>query len=297
MAGAPNIADSISALGFSGSFDDLSDVPVNLDTDASDDFDGDYDNLTNKPDLSVYSTTDTTLDESEVDAYVSNNGYAYPAALEDTAANLRNDLVRKDSVLALDNAVAYTPGADYEPATKKYADDNITGYTVGDFAQGGIVFWVDESGLHGLVCAKSDQDGGSGERWYAGTNGNTRAKGHGPYSGEANTIRIIATQVAIGDDSTTYAARVCNELQITEGGKTYGDWYLPSKEELNLMYANKTTIDDTATTNSGSAFAGAAYWSSTEGVSSNAWSQSFDTGTQSKLSRSSSARIRAVRAF
>lgn len=43
---------------------------------------------------------------------------------------------------------------------------NVKTYKVGDFAQGGIVFWVDETGQHGLVCAKEDQDGGSGLQWY-----------------------------------------------------------------------------------------------------------------------------------
>jgi len=38
-------------------------------------FSGSYTDLNNKPDLSVYSTTDTTLEESEVDAMVANNGY------------------------------------------------------------------------------------------------------------------------------------------------------------------------------------------------------------------------------
>jgi uncharacterized protein (TIGR02145 family) len=38
-------------------------------------FSGDYNDLSNTPDLSVYSTTDTTLTESEVDAMVANNGY------------------------------------------------------------------------------------------------------------------------------------------------------------------------------------------------------------------------------
>lgn len=41
-------------------------------------------------------------------------------------------------------------------------EDGINGqdaetYAVGDFAQGGIVFWIDEIGQHGLVCSKEDQ--------------------------------------------------------------------------------------------------------------------------------------------
>ena len=41
----------------------------------------------------------------------------------------------------------------------------VTTYSVGDSAQGGIVFWVDETRQHGLVCAKEDLDGGSGIQW------------------------------------------------------------------------------------------------------------------------------------
>jgi len=168
-------------------------------------------------------------------------------------------------------------------------------YSVGDFAHGGIVFWVDKTGQHGLVCAKLDQS--TGVRWYAGTFGNTQAKGDGPYAGKANTSIIIAAQVAIGDDGSTYAARICNELQITEGGKTYGDWYLPSKEELNLMYQNKATIDATANSKSGSGFASAYYWSSTEYYGTTAWEQSFVDGSQINYSKDTTGRVRAVRAF
>lgn len=170
-------------------------------------------------------------------------------------------------------------------------------YSVGDFSQGGIVFWVDETGQHGLVCAKQDQS--NDMRWYAGTNGYTRANGDGPLAGEMNTAIIIASQVAIGDDGGTYAARICAELQITEGGKTYGDWYLPSKEELNLMYQNKSTINATAIANGGSGFSSDYYyyWSSTENSNFDAWSQRFDNGEQDYEFKDDSESVRAVRAF
>ncbi len=203
--------------------------------------------------------------------------------------------------------VTLTNGGSYQDSINTYtAGDGIDinhnvisehKYQIGDFAQGGIVFWVDETGEHGLVCAKEDQDGGSGIRWYAGTSGNTQAKGDGPYAGEANTAIIIAALVAIGDDGNTYAARICNELQVTEGGKTYGDWYLPSKQELNLMYQNRAIIDATATTNGGAAFASDYYWSSTELNSSFAWYYDFGSGGSLDPTKSNSYRVRAVRAF
>ena len=128
-----------------------------------------------------------------------------------------------------------------------------TTYSVGDFAQGGIVFWVDETGQHGLVAAKEDQS--TGVRWYNGSYTTVNAVRDGIGAGMYNTERIIANQ-GVG----SYAAQLCANYQ----GGGYGDWYLPSKEELDLMYQNKATIDATAGVNGGSGFASASYWSSTE---------------------------------
>jgi len=157
---------------------------------------------------------------------------------------------------------------------------------IGDSYQGGIIFWLDATGQHGLIAATTDQS--TGVRWYAGTNGNTQAKGDGLYAGKANTSIIIAAQVAIGDDNATYAARICNELQITEGDKIYGDWYLPSKYELNLLYLQKTAVGG---------FASAYYWSSTEYDNFSAWKQNFDGGNQVSSIKVNTYCVRAVRAF
>lgn len=172
---------------------------------------------------------------------------------------------------------------------------SIPYYSIGDFAQGGIVFWVDETRQHGLVCAKEDQS--TSIRWNAGTIGNTHAKGDVPFSGEANTIIIITAQVAIGDDGALYAARICNEFKTTESDLTYGDWYLSSKEELDLMFQNKAAIDATATSNGGAAFATSRYWSSSENTHYDAWSQSFGNGTQNINGKSATRSVRAIRAF
>ncbi len=224
---------------------------------------------------------------------------ATKTALGDSTAQVRSEIPAaadgsETKVTAGTNVTVTGSGTTASPYVVN-ASSGATTYSVGDFAQGGIVFWVDETGQHGLVCAKEDQ--GTGVRWYAGTYGMTQAKGDGPYAGQANTSIIIAAQVAIGDGGSTYAARICNELQITEGGKTYGDWYLPSKEELNLMYQNKATIDATATSNGGSGFASACYWTSTEYNNAGAWQQDFLIGPKRDAPKSGTVFVRAVRAF
>jgi hypothetical protein len=163
---------------------------------------------------------------------------------------------------------------------------NPCGLSIGDTYQGGIIFYLDASGCHGLISAPTDQS--TGVRWYAGTYGKTRATGDGLYAGEANIAIIIAAQVSIGDDGSDYAAQICNDLQITEGGVTYDDWYLPSKYELNLLYLQKTVVGG---------FAGSYYWSSTEVDNNGAWGQFFANANQYRYNKFNYNDVRAVRAF
>ena len=70
----------------------------------------------------------------------------------------------------------------------------------------------------------------------------------------------------------------------------FDDWFLPSKDELNLMYQNlkKSNLGG---------FSEGYYWSSSEDNASDAWSQVFFNGTQYNLYRKPEVRVRAVRAF
>jgi hypothetical protein len=169
-----------------------------------------------------------------------------------------------------------------------------TTYSVGDFAQGGVVFWVDETGQHGLVCAKEDQNGGVGISWDNGASINTEAHGNGVYAGEMNTTIIVAR---LGSDSYTYAAGVCANYYVTEGGVTYGDWYLPSLSELLLMHQNWAIIDATALANGGGSFV-TYYWSSTENNDTASWDVHIINGTQTIFAKHTTTdRVRAVRRF
>jgi hypothetical protein len=168
---------------------------------------------------------------------------------------------------------------------------------VGDFRDGGVVFYVaptptdldgDGTDDQGLVCAVDDQS--SGAEWGCYGNSISGAEGTGIGSGADNTSDILA-----GCTESAIAAELCDNY--TAGG--YSDWFLPSKEELDLMYQNKATIDGTATagTNGGSGFASAYYWSSTEFNNDFVWAQNFGSGPQSKFYKNDALRVRAVRAF
>ena len=87
--------------------------------------------------------------------------------------------------------------------------------------------------------------------------------------------------------STCPAASVCDNL--TSGG--YTDWYLPSKDELDMMYVNLHMQGLGGFANNG-------YWSSTEINGNGAWYQGFGYGTQDYLTKYDDiGYVRAVRAF
>ncbi len=163
---------------------------------------------------------------------------------------------------------------------------SVTHY-VGEVYGGGIVFYVYDNGQHGLIAASSDQ--AFNIRWHAGANKYTIALADGLGAGKKNTATIIASQ-GYGDGQT-YAARACNEYSVTDGGVTYGDWYLPSKHELSLLRNAKDVVGN---------FSSAFYWSSTEINQTTSWGQYFDTTTlQSAGDKVSydTNRVRAIRSF
>lgn len=173
-----------------------------------------------------------------------------------------------------------------DAATKAYVDaTGATTLAVGDSYQGGIIFWLDATGQHGLIAATADQN--TGIEWYNGTNRYTGASGNGLYAGAMNTTIAIATQMA--DDGPGYfAARDCADYTVTVGGVTYGDWYLPSHYELNLLYLQRAEVGG---------FTSNIYWSSTEDDSYNVWFQYFNSGNQELNDKDGTYYVRAIRAF
>ena len=81
------------------------------------------------------------------------------------------------------------------------------------------------------------------------------------------------------------AVSLCNNLIL--GG--YSDWFLPSKDELNLMYQNIGQGNVV--------FVNSPYWSSTETSASTAWAKNLSTGLCPNNHKCIQDYVRAVRAF
>ena len=147
---------------------------------------------------------------------------------------------------------------------------------VGQQFGGGVIFYIDASGEHGLVAA--EQDIGTTIKW-ANSFSNTNVSYSDVGKGSDNTTAIINL---LGSGS--YAASACRELSANG----YTDWFLPSKNELNLLNQKRELVGG---------FSIDYYWSSSEQDSLNAWYSYFPYGSQYYRNKDSVAKVRAVRAF
>ncbi len=156
---------------------------------------------------------------------------------------------------------------------------------LGDSYQGGIIYWLDETGQHGLIVSTEDQS--DGIQWRNSVHRYTGAKGNGLYAGKMNTALIIAAQLDDVEDAD-FAAKLCAEYSVTFKGITYGDWYLPSIYELDLLYAFKAQ---------GGIEIEGIYWSSTEHNKSNARYKNLFSGGGMDIPKSTTYKVRAIRSF
>lgn len=181
---------------------------------------------------------------------------------------------QNDKIDVLNKFVVVVRTTNVEFANAEKTNRKQVGQTYG----GGIIFYVDSTGQHGLIASI---DNGEGDRAQWGCyNEETEATEIGIGTGIPNTKKIL-TSCRTG---AHIAARLCSEAVI-EG---YSDWFLPSKEELNLLYENKEIIGG---------YQHGYYWSSSEVDAHFAWYQHFDFGFQDYLNKDFSYYFRPIRAF
>ncbi len=166
----------------------------------------------------------------------------------------------------------------YVPATATSVTP-ISAYKIGDKGPaGGLIFYDKGSVSDGWRYLEAAPVDTNTTKWYNGNYISIKT-GTEVGAGRANTVAIVATQ-----GKGSYAAQLCSDLVL--GG--YDDWFLPSMDELDLMYQNLKKVGL-------GGFIGVWFWSSSQN-NRLAWIQKFSDGEQSG-SVDGRCTVRAIRAF
>ncbi|KAB1067338.1 DUF1566 domain-containing protein [Tamlana sp. s12] len=174
----------------------------------------------------------------------------------------------------------------FQSCDKEEAEPPLPTLAIGDFHEGGVIFHLDESGEHGLVCAVLDQ--GFDIEWGCPSLLNFGAKGLEIGTGAQNTLDIITAC-----NTTGIAADLCDKLNHNG----YKDWFLPSRDELDSLYQHRDIVEETCLENNGGYLHADEYWSSSHYLDNTVWIQSFGAGNQSSELKDKKNYVRAIRTF
>jgi len=149
---------------------------------------------------------------------------------------------------------------------------------------GGIIFYAKGSVSDGWQFLEAAPAGTEFTAQWGAYERNVSGTSTSIGTGRRNTQVIADYLKGIGESGK--AAQQCVQLNI--GG--FNDWFLPSKDELDLMYKNLKQKGLGGFSNNW-------YWSSSQYTNDTAWIQRFSDGYQNNHYKNSTFSVRAVRAF
>ncbi len=155
---------------------------------------------------------------------------------------------------------------------------------------GGIVFYIDQTGQHGLVCAPFDQGIAPWGLYGVDVQGTSTAIG----TGAQNTAIIMAyNNSGWGALNTASPAIMCDTLTLNG----YSDWYLPSLDELNRLYF-VLHLNGLGNFNGSGALYSGYYWSSSQMNWHQSYNMRFNDGNAGNMNfRFYDGNVRAIRSF
>ena len=168
--------------------------------------------------------------------------------------------------------------------TKALPTGAALAYDIGDTGPaGGKIFITPATSGNstGKYFEAAPADFGTELTWCSDITNLLGASGTTIGTGAQNTSNMLLT-------CTSGAAFSADGYATTNNSKTYSDWFLPSKAELDQLYSHKKATGG---------FANSSYWSSSEDSASRAWCQYFRLSLQYGDVKESLNYVRPVRAF
>ena len=232
------------------------------------------------------------------DLYTVQTTNPYFSLIDSNASNNINNTVLKIPVINTTTLAGRIMQTENAYGIDKYLVDppsiteitNGRTYTVGERFGGGIIFYVDGTGKHGLIVAKEDCSVGifwaRNSGCTCGATYTTGASGTVIGTGYTNTNIISANCCA-----SPYAVSTC--LSYSSNG--YIDWFFPSVSEMQRMYTAGMLSKGIGISTSQD------YWTSSEstgGTSDHyAFMYNFGSNTSAAVLKNNDRRVRAIRKF
>lgn len=220
-----------------------------------------------------------------------------PALANVATSGNYNDLSNKPvtdgsetKITAGSNIIVSGTGTNSNP----YLINSTETHFVGELFGGGVVFYVEHSGQHGLICGMTDLN--DLVKWSNINVLPIGAAAQSDWDGQANTTAIINQP-----GHTESAAKLCDDYtNIDYGTGVFSNWYLPALSQLHKLFnalyeVNKTLeIDGNSST---AALLKWPYWSSTENSSFYAWTFHFYFQEAHAYEKAGDWKVRPIRNF
>ncbi|MCX6268837.1 MAG: hypothetical protein NTW16_16045 [Bacteroidetes bacterium] len=169
---------------------------------------------------------------------------------------------------------------------------SASAHYIGELIGGGIVFWIDSTGQHGLIVSLDDISQSS--TWSNITNVRIGLPAQSTWNGQGNSNSIMGQS-----GHTSSAALLCDVYSNADYGTgIYTDWYLPAIDQLSLAYQARYILNKNIAGVSGAdIISDTYYWSSTEFDYQNASDYFFNYGEAYDWMKSFNNWVRCVRDF
>lgn len=204
-----------------------------------------------------------------------------------------NGLSLNGQNLSLALATSTSSGA--MSAADKTKLDGITGiggngftHWIGEEFGGGVIFhlYKDNQGVeHGLILALTNQ---SLSQSWSNVIQEIGANAQSSWNGASNSNAIVSQT-----GHTNSAAKLC--IDLVSGGQN--DWYMPSIQELSLLWNNYFTVASSLTQITGAQLLSTYYWSSSEYCADYGWYIDFTNGNTDYNYKTNATNVRAIRSF